>query len=72
MFGGRDEASLVNGKAGEEEKGGHGTPRGDLYKEESFYTRDELTREKDTHTHRPTRDELTHGKDTQPHGPTRE
>ena len=36
MFGGRDEASLVNGKADEEEKGDHDIPRDDLNEEESF------------------------------------
>ena len=36
MFGGRDEASLVDGKGDEEEKGGHDTPRDDLNEEESF------------------------------------
>ena len=36
MFGGRDEASLVDGKADEEEKGGHDIPRDDLNEEESF------------------------------------
>ena len=45
MFGGRDEASLVNGKGDEEEKGAHGIPRDDLNEEESFYTRGELNEE---------------------------
>ena len=36
MFGGRDEASLVDGNVDEEEKGGHDIPRDDLNEEESF------------------------------------
>ena len=36
MFGGRDEASLVDGKGDEEEKGGHDIPCDDLYEEEFF------------------------------------
>ena len=35
MFGGRDEASLVDGKADEEEKGDHGIARDDPNEEES-------------------------------------
>ena len=35
MFGGRDEASPVDGKVDEEEKGGHDIPRDDLDEEES-------------------------------------
>ena len=33
MFGGRDEASLDNGKVVEEEKVGQGIPRDELYEE---------------------------------------
>jgi hypothetical protein len=36
MFGGRDEASLVDGKVDEEEKGDHDIPRDDPNEEESF------------------------------------
>ena len=75
MFGGRDEASLDIRKVGEEEKGGHGIPRGDLHEEESSYTRDELTREKDTRTHGLIREEdirVNRDKDTYTHAPTRE
>ena len=36
MFGGRDEASLVDGKADEEEKDDQDIPRDDFNEEESF------------------------------------
>ena len=55
MFGGRGEASLVNGKVGEEEKVGHGIPRGELNDEESICTRRALNGEEHI---RGTREEL--------------
>ena len=45
MFGGRDEASLENGKVVEEEKVGQGVPHENLNEEESFYTHGELNSE---------------------------
>ena len=45
MFGGRDEASLDNGKVVEEEKVGQGVPHENYNEEESFYTRGELNEE---------------------------